>query len=181
MAENGIDVLLLSANTGRWEQLQADSRYLTSIGGFATEVFTVFPLTGEATAYVFNRASWWRKMQNWVKDVRDGHNHWSANAIERLKELGFKKGMIGISGLSGLFRAPDGIVPYATVKELQEAFPEARIVNATETMQEIRAVKSEEEIGFLERSAEIIESMIETMQATARARQTARSCRRSAS
>jgi len=168
MVEGGIDCLLLPANSGRWEQLQADSRYLTSIGGFATEVFTVFPLAGEVTAYVFNRAAWWRKVQNWVNDVRDGHNHWAGNAIGRLKELGFKKGTIGISGLSGLFRAPDGIIPYVTVKELEEAFPQARIVNATEMMQEIRAIKSAEEIGFLDRSAEIIEGMIDTMQATAR-------------
>ena len=50
MAQRKIDVLLLPANTGRWEQLQGDSRYLTSIGGFATEVFTVFPREGDVTA-----------------------------------------------------------------------------------------------------------------------------------
>jgi len=70
MARRGIDVLLAPANTGRWEQLQGDSRYLTTIGGFATEVFTVFPREGEVTAFIFNRAAWWRKAQNWVTDVR---------------------------------------------------------------------------------------------------------------
>src|SRR5437867_12736414 len=95
MARQGLDCLLLPANSGRWEQLQADSRYLTSIGGFATEVFTVFSLNGEVTAYVFNRAGWWKGAQSWVEDVRDGHNHWEENASERLKEMGFKKGTIG--------------------------------------------------------------------------------------
>ena len=66
MAKRGIDVLLLPANTGRWEQLQGDSRYLTSIGGFATEVFTVFPREGDVTAYIFNRAGWWKQAQKWV-------------------------------------------------------------------------------------------------------------------
>jgi Xaa-Pro aminopeptidase len=169
MARERIDYLLLPANTGRWEQMMADSRYVTSIGGFATEVFTVFPLEGEVTAYVFNRAAWWRQMQSWVSDVRDGRNAWAKNAIEKLKEVGFKKGKIGVSGLSGLIRAPDGIVPYATVRALQEAFPEAQIVNATDVMQDIRAIKSEEEISFLEHSAVIIEKMIETMTETARA------------
>ena len=61
MAKRGIDVLILPANTGRWEQLQGDSRYLTSIGGFATEVFAVFPREGEVTAYIFNRAGWWKQ------------------------------------------------------------------------------------------------------------------------
>lgn len=163
MAKRGIDCLLLPANTGRWEQLQADSRYLSSIGGFATEVFTVFPLEGEVTAYIFNRAAWWQQAQNWVKDVRDGRNRWGENAIERLTELGLHKGTIGIAGLAGLFRAPEGIIPYSSVKAIQEAFPHAKLVNTTEMMQEVRAIKSPEEVSFLERSAEIIEKTIETM------------------
>jgi Xaa-Pro aminopeptidase len=168
MTRRGIDVLLLPANSGRWEQLQADSRYLSSIGGFATEIFTVFPREGDPTAYVFNRAAWWKRAQRWIADVRDGHNHWADNAIERLKELNFEIGTIGISGLSGLFRAPEGIIPYTTVRKLQESFPRAKIVNATEMMQELRAVKSAEEIALLERSAALIERMIATMQETAR-------------
>ena len=55
MAAEGLDILLLPANTSRWEQTMADSRYLTGIGGFATEVLTIFPAEGPVTAYVFNR------------------------------------------------------------------------------------------------------------------------------
>ena len=168
MARSNIDCLLLPANTGRWEQLQADSRYLTSIGGFATEVFTVFPLEGEVTAYIFNRAGWWKQEQNWVQDVRDGRNRWGENAIERIKELGLGQGTIGIAGLAGLFRAPEGIIPYSSVKAIQDTFPRAKLINATEMMQEIRAVKSAEEVSLLERSAGIIEKVIETMVQTAR-------------
>jgi Xaa-Pro aminopeptidase len=168
MARRGIDVLLLPANTGRWEQLQGDSRYLTSIGGFATEMFTVFPREVEVTAYVFNRANWWQKAQNWVGDVREGRNRWSQNAIGRIKELKLDKGTIGISGLAGLVRAPEGIIPYSSVKAIQEAFPQAKLVNATEMMQEIRAVKSCEEVVFLERSAAIIEKAIDALRQTAR-------------
>jgi len=168
MVHRGIDVLLLPANSGRWEQLQADSRYLSSIGGFATEIFTVFPREAEPTAYVFNRAAWWKRVQRWVADVRDGHNHWAENAIERLKELGFDSGTIGVAGLAGLFRAPEGIIPYTTVTKLQEHFPRAKIVNATEMMQQVRAVKSAEEITLLERSAALIERMTATMRETAR-------------
>jgi Xaa-Pro dipeptidase len=163
MAKRGIDVLLLPANTGRWEQLQGDSRYLTTIGGFATEVFTVFPREGDVAAYIFNRAAWWERAQQWVTDVRDGRNRWGQNAIERITELGLQRGTIGISGLAGLFRAPEGIIPYSSVKAIQDAFPQATIVNATELMQEIRAIKSAEEVSMLQRSAEIVEKTIEAM------------------
>jgi Xaa-Pro aminopeptidase len=167
MAKRNIDVLLLPANTGRWEQLQGDSRYLTTIGGFATEVFTVFPREGDVTAYIFNRATWWEKAQQWVSDVRDGRNRWGQNAIERITELGLQKGSIGISGLAGLFRAPEGIIPYTSIKAIQDAFPRAKIVNVTEMMQEIRAVKSAEEVAMLEHSAAITEKTIEAMVANA--------------
>jgi Xaa-Pro aminopeptidase len=163
MGKRGIDVLILPANTGRWEQLQGDSRYVTSIGGFATEVFTVFPREGEVTAFIFNRAGWWKQAQKWVVDVRDGRNRWGQNAIERINELGLQKGTIGISGLAGLFRAPEGIIPYSSVKAIQDTFPQAKIVNATEMMQEIRAVKSAEEVSMLEQSAAITEKTIEAM------------------
>lgn len=163
MAQRGIDVLILPANTGRWEQLQGDSRYLTTIGGFATEVFTVFPREGDVTAFIFNRAAWWQTAQNWVADVRDGRNRWGQNAIERINELGLQKGTIGISGLAGLFRAPEGIIPYSSVKAIQDAFPQAKIVNATEMMQEIRAIKSAEEVSLLEHSAAITEKTIDAM------------------
>src|SRR5919106_22786 len=168
MARRGIDCLLLPANSGRWEQLQADSRYVTSIGGFATEVFTVFPLEGEVTAYIFNRAAWWKQAQNWVQDVRDGRNRWGENAVERITELGLQGGTIGIAGLAGLFRAPEGIIPYSSVKAIQDTFPQVKLVNATEMMQTIRAIKSAEEVSFLERSAGIVEKTIETMVQTAR-------------
>src|SRR2546428_14725 len=165
MARQGINCLLLPANTGRWEQLQADSHYLSSIGGFATEVFTVFPLKGDVTAYIFNRAGWWKQAQNWVQDVRDGRNRWGQNAIERINEIGLQKGTIGISGLAGLFRAPEGIIPYSSVKSSQDAFPQAKIVNATEMMQEIRAVESAEQVSGLELSAAIAEKMIDISRA----------------
>ncbi len=168
MAAEGLDMLLLPANTSRWEQTMADSRYLTGIGGFATEVLTIFPAEGPVTAYVFNRADWWTRVQDWVEDVRDGRNRWAENAVTRLRELGFENGRLGISGLSGLIRTPDGIVPHTTVERLRQAFPDAELVNATSLMQEVRAIKSAEEITFMERSMEIIETMIETMIDSAR-------------
>lgn len=160
MAKAGIDILIASPNTSRWEQMMADSRYLTGIGGFATETLTLLPLQGAPTAYVFNRADWWRGAQNWVRDVRDGRNRWSANAIERLNEIGFRRGRIGLSGLEGLVRAPDGTLSHRFVERLQQAFPGAKLVDATSMMQTVRGVKSDEEIAALERSMAIIELML---------------------
>jgi len=167
MDRTGLDVLILPANVSRWEQMMADSRYITTIGGFGTETLTIFPHEGAVTAYVFNRAPFWRAAQNWVADVRDGRNHWSDNVIERLGESPAPR-RIGISGLAGLVRAPDGIVPWTTVERIKAAFPASEVVDATRLIQDIRAVKSDEEIALMRRSAAIIENMIRAMTETAR-------------
>lgn len=159
MAGTGIDVLLLPASTARWEQTMADSRYLSGIGGFGTEALTIFAPPAGATVYVFNRSAWWKKAQDWVADVRDGRNRWAANVIERLSELGFRAGTIGISGLEGLTRSPDGTVPHRTVQTIAKSFPGARIVDATQLMNAVRAVKSAEEIAVIAHAASIAEAM----------------------
>src|ERR1700722_16686989 len=84
MGRENIDVLICPASTSRWEQTMADSRYLTTIGGFGTETLTIFPREGDVTAYVFNRAEFWLAAQDWVGDVRDGRNLWLKNIEERL-------------------------------------------------------------------------------------------------
>lgn len=163
MARDGLDVLILSPNTSRWAQMMADSRYVTAIGGFESEVLTVVPLKGEITAYIYNRAGWWKKNVDWITDVRDGRNAWGDNIVERVRELGAEKGRIGFSGLSGLARAPSGTITWGTVDTVAKAFPNATIVNATQLMQDVRTEKSAEEVAFMERSMEIIEKMIEVM------------------
>jgi Xaa-Pro aminopeptidase len=163
MAAENLDVLILPASTSRWEQTMADSRYLTTIGGFGTETLTIFPRDGEVTAYVFNRAEFWLQAQGWVTDVRDGRNLWLKNIAERLNELGLAAGRIGIAGLSGLTRTPDGIIPYTTVAGLKELFPKAVLVNATALMSGVRQVKSAEEIELMRRATAIAEAMVGTL------------------
>jgi Xaa-Pro dipeptidase len=163
MTADNLDVLICPASTARWEQTMADSRYLTTIGGFGTETLTIFPREGEVTAYVFNRSAFWLAAQGWVSDVRDGRNLWLKNIEERLSELKLTTGRIGIAGLSGLTRTPDGIIPYATVEGVKQAFPRAEIVNATALMSRVRQVKSAEEIELLRRATAIAEAMVGTL------------------
>jgi Xaa-Pro dipeptidase len=169
MSSEGLDVLILPASANRWEQSMADSRYVTGIGGFGTETLTIV-LRGQApTAYVFNRAGWWKSHANrWVDDVRDGRNRWAANIVERLGEIGFSRGRVGLSGLLGQNRTPDGTAPQHTIEVLKDTFPNAELVDATKLVLELRAHKSDEEVATLERSAAVTDDMVAAMIATAR-------------
>ena len=60
------------------------------------------------------------------------------------------------SRLSGLVRAPEGVVPWGTFEKIRTALPKVKFENATDVMQEVRSVKSGEEIAFIEKAAEII-------------------------
>jgi Xaa-Pro dipeptidase len=168
LAELGIDVLVLPANSARFEQNMADSRYVTGIGGYGTETLTVFPVDGEPTAFVFNRAGWWISAQTWITDVRDGANAWGDNVVERLTELGFRRGRIGLSGLSGLKRTPDGLVAHGTFERIRAAFADVEIVDATSVIRDIRAVKSLEEIVVMEGAAQVADAMADTVIQNAR-------------
>jgi Xaa-Pro aminopeptidase len=169
MDADGLDVLILPASANRWEQSMADSRYVTGIGGFGTETLTVVPRGQAPTAYLFNRSAWWKGHPNrWVDDVRDGRNAWGRNIIERLGEIGFSRGRIGWSGLLGGTRTPDGTVPQFTLKAVQTKFPAAEIVDGSAVIQDLRSIKSAEEVAVLEESAGVTDAMVAAMLATAR-------------
>jgi Xaa-Pro dipeptidase len=170
MHRDQIDAIIAFPNQGHWDQFQADTRYLTHIGGHQTEVAVVFPVSGEVTAFVrgSNEIEWWRIAQDWVREIRSSRRSWGEPVIERMKELQLDRGRIGISGLSGLLRAPEGTVVVGILEKVRRAFPAARFDNATELLQEARAVKGAEEIAWIERAAEILDRVVAAILAKAK-------------
>jgi len=170
MRRDQIDAIIAFPNQSHWDQFQADTRYLTHIGGHQTEVAVVFPVSGEVTAFVrgSNEIEWWRIAQDWVREIRSSRRSWGEPVIERMKELQLDRGRIGISGLSGLLRAPEGTVVVGILEKVRRAFPAARFDNATELLQEARAVKGAEEIAWIERAAEILDRVVAAILAKAK-------------
>lgn len=166
----GFDALLGLPHEGHWDQFQADVRYLTHIGGHQTEAAVVFPGSGEVTAFVrgSNEVEWWAIAQDWVKDLRVTRRTWGEPVIERLRELNLEQGRIGVSGLSGLTRAPEGTVIWGIFEKIRKALPRASFENASELLQEARSVKSAEEVFWIERAAAILDRVIETVLEKAR-------------
>jgi Xaa-Pro aminopeptidase len=168
MKKANLDALICLPNQGHWDQFGADARYLTQIGGFQTEVGVVFPLEGEVTAIVRgpNEVEWWGLAQDWVKDIRPSRRSYGEPVIQRLSEVRAQR--VGVVGLGGLVRAPEGVVPWGTYEKIRSALPRVRFENATGLMQSARSIKSAEEIAFVERAAEIIGSAIEALIGQAR-------------
>lgn len=168
MTQAGFDALIGLPNEGHWDQFGADTRYITQIGGTQTEVGCVLPLDGGVTAIVrgANEVEWWGLAQDWVKDIRPSRRSYGEPVIERLKEV--RAARVGVIGLSGLVRAPEGVVPWGTFEKIRTALPRIKFENATDLTQEVRSIKSAEEIAFIEKAADIIGKAIDVLIAQAR-------------
>jgi Xaa-Pro dipeptidase len=170
MRQRDLDAIIGFPNQSHWDQFQADIRYLTHIGGHQTEVAVVFPESGEVTAFVrgANEVEWWSIAQDWVTDIRTSRRSWGKPVAERIEELKLGQARIGISGLSGLLRAPEGTVVSGMIEKLRKNFPKAEFENATEVLQDARSIKGPEEVAWVERAAEILDKVVETTLAKAK-------------
>ena len=169
MAERGLACIVSPPNTGHWELFQADTRYLSSIGGNCSETACVFPLESEVMAVVLNRPEFWAGAQDWVTDMRTPKHHmWSSPMVDRLRELKLEGERIGVVGLGGGVRTPEGTISWGLYEKLREALPKATFEDVTVMMGNLRSVKSAEELACMERSTEIVEHGLEVMTEVAR-------------
>ena len=160
MRQHRIDVIVTPNNTGHSTDFQANTRYLTHCGGGGdADVAAVFPLEAEVTAIATTAQARWPTVQEWTTDLREARRNYGRVIVERLKELNVDRGRIGVTGLGEVAgtRTPEGTILYGTWKQIREAFPQAELVDATAVLAEVRYVKSQEEIGVLTRSMEIVE------------------------
>ena len=162
MREQGIDVIVAPSNTGHSTDFQANARYLSHVGGGGdADIAVVFPLEGEVTAVATSAAPRWPCVQDWVTDIREARRAYGQATVERLKELKVDNARIGISGLGAGTRTPEGTILYGFWKIMRETFPKAEFIDVTGLIDQVRFVKSEEEIAALKKSTEIIEKGVE--------------------
>ena len=158
MARDGVDIIIAPPNNGNSTDWQADARYLSQCGGGAdASIGVVFPLDAEPVVVATSAVRWGPKVQDWVGDVREANRRYGRAMAERLRELNADGKRIGICGLAGGTRTPEGLIMHGTYEEIAKAVPHAEIVNTTDLLQEVRCVKSQEEIDALQDSVDLVE------------------------
>jgi Xaa-Pro dipeptidase len=170
MRRHQLDAILGLPNSSHFDQFQADVRYLTQIGGNCTEAAVIFPLEGGVTAVLRGETdiAWWGMQQDWVEDMRPSRRAFALPIVERLKELGLSGARIGISGLEGMPRAPEGVVIWGLFERLRQQLPQAQFANAMPALHEARSVKGPEEIDFIRKASGVAEAAVERMLELAR-------------
>jgi Xaa-Pro dipeptidase len=165
MARDNIDLLLALNNSSSWDQGNGNGRYLSSVGGNSASVSVIFPREGEVTVVTgpVPGIDYWKQFQLWIADIRTAFFNSTPVVIDRIKELGLASARIGIAGLSGVAREPDGLVSAGSLMSLREQLPEATFVNATALMYEARVIKSDEEVAMLKHAVVLAESALDVL------------------
>src|SRR5581483_4312194 len=143
-----------------------DALYLTQLGEAADETVVLFPLENEPTAWLSRGGVW--PSSNRFTDIRAATRGTGGRVIiDRLREIGFERGTIGIPGLTGGVlahcREGEGEVNWQSVEMIKRAFPNAAVVSATELLGEARFQKSAEEIDFLRKGTLLGEKILQTI------------------
>lgn len=168
MAQRNLDCLVVMGDSGKWDSRIANVRYITHLGGSGEDAAAIFPLEGEPTAFLWGGGAvgWWKRVSPWISDLRLGRPFWSRAIAGRVKELGLEKGQIGLVGLAGWYDQ-EGSFPHDTYLGLAKELPQAAFENATDILERLRLIKSQEEINFTEKAAQIGDKAVETLIASA--------------
>lgn len=154
----GFDCVLVPLGNG------VDGRYMTQLRCSAI----VLPTDGRAPIIIADRSS----RNEWGPEPWQTGREWAEPMGEALLDLGMGRGRVGVVGLKGgsvtHCNSIDGVVNHTALVQVMSRLPNATFDDATDVVGFVRYVKSEEEISFMRRSAEVAAAAIDEMVKLAR-------------
>lgn len=168
MLLNGFDCLLLWGNDAFYDMGMVNFRYLTHVGSKLGGL-AIFPVEGEPVVFcnpphMNIPVSAYRHTQEWVSDIRA--NVGVPAVAETLREMGYEKARIGVVSFGSVLAGHT--LPYAGHTRMMGLLPQAEFVEATPLLDEMRLIKSPEEIHMLEIAGGIARKTIEALIQSAR-------------
>jgi Xaa-Pro aminopeptidase len=153
MAERGIGAIIVRGTP---------LLYLS--GGIPGEQFGVLPAEADEP---FTEMLEWRHLsdipasvvleaQDWITDLRSGRN--PGPMVERLKELKLEEGTVGFAG-------PFPQQAYGFIKK---ALPSVELVDASDILNDVRTIKSGEELDLIDRANRVFNAAVEAVHAKGR-------------
>jgi Xaa-Pro dipeptidase len=154
MQEADLSALVLHGTASSYHEVQYLSNFLVT-----REAMLIFPGEGEPTLFVqfYNHVPNARRVAS-ITDVRWGGTDIAAATANNLQERGLAQSSIGIMGM----------IPFKHYETIRQALPRATFLDFTPQMQQLRLIKSEEEIAFLRKGAEFSDRAIEALEREAR-------------
>ena len=139
MAEQGLAALILGGNAEATQRGYV--RYTADWRLWGGKGFVVFPQEGEPTLVLgAGSQSYWSQVTGWIPDVRAAGDM-VAEVVKLIHARGLQQAALGVVGLSQVMNYGDGT-------RLQAGLAEAQLVDATGMVDDVMAVKSEEELAL---------------------------------
>ena len=154
MQQEDLAALIIYGTVGAYNEVLYLSNFLVT-----REAMLVFPAEGEPALFVqmYNHVPNARRVAC-IGDVRWGGPDTAVAAAENIQERGLDANRIGLLGA----------LPFKHYESLKRVLPHATFVDFSRQMIQLRLVKSEEEIGFLRKGAELSDLAIEALARYAR-------------
>jgi Xaa-Pro aminopeptidase len=150
MQEAGLSALVLHGTAGSYQEVQYLSNFQVT-----REAMLVFPGAGEPTLFVqyYNHVPNARNVAS-ITDVRWGGADIAKTTANNLQERGLAESRIGFMGT----------MPFKHYETIRQALPRAAFMDFTPQMQQLRLIKSDEEIAYLRKGAEFSDLAIEALE-----------------
>jgi Xaa-Pro aminopeptidase len=166
MEVQGIDCLIVWGNTISQGLGMTNVRYLTQVGSWHGGI-ALFPRQGEVTLFTAPvhmniPYSAYSASQDWVQDIR---SYKMAALIEEIKARGLARGRIGVVSYGNVVAGNN--LTYHDYIALTTALPDATFTDASAIIEDLRRIKSPEEIAMLEQSGRVARKTLDAMISTA--------------
>jgi Xaa-Pro aminopeptidase len=164
----GLDAFVFLGNDIYWGMGMANLRYMLQVDA-QLGADALFPLDGEPVVWQgiphTNRpTSMYLSIQEWLTDFR---TRGGMPAIaEEIRARGFDRSRLGLIGFSSTLQ-PSTLL-HGQVLALKKLLPQVEFIDADWLIEEVRLVKSEEEIDVLRKASKIARRVIDAMIDTAR-------------
>lgn len=156
MRANGLQSLIIFSQVVLGDK--AAVRYISDYRLLTRKDYLVLPLTGEPMLVVPTLGQKLSALQvSWIQDIRSGGDTGGMvrEIAAKIRQDGHENAVIGIVGLSGM--------PYEDYELLRKEFPQVLFTDATRLLNDIRAVKSTEEIEMIRTTTQIADASYELL------------------
>jgi len=159
-----LDALLFIGNDIFWDCGMANMRYIFQVGS-KMGAWALFPMEEDPTVWhaiphMSRPLEVHLERQEWVSDFRPHAG--LGPIVDEIRTRGFGRSRIGLVGFSSTIYRTATLI-YGDVIALEKALPEVEFVDVSWLLQEMRLIKSEEEIEFLRRAGKIARKVVDTM------------------
>lgn len=164
----GLDALIFFGSDIYWGMGMANMRYVfhidSHLGGEGLLPLEGDPVVWTGPMHTNRPTSMYHSVQDWVGDLRDRGG--PRAVAEEIRARGLAGSRLGLVAFSSTLQAPTFL--HSEITALESLLPQAELVDVSYLLQEMRTVKSEEEIDMLRIGGTIARAVVDSMIENAR-------------